>query len=323
MPANPNPARVINLSLAGGSGCSSAYASAIAEIRQAGALIVAAAGNETSPVEEPASCPGVLAVAGIRHAGTKVSYSSYGPEVGISAPAGNCVNILSGQPCLFPFVNTINFGSTTPAGNGYTGIYDVTIGTSFAVPLVAGTAALMIAANPALGEADVMARIKASATAFPADPALPTCPTVTSDGQCNCTTTTCGAGVLNAAAAVSLALGPLVDIGVSGSTVSGSTITLTADSSTTLVSWQWAQISGPASGSFGSANSATTTFTPPVAGSYQIRLTVTDSNGRSISTDTSLSVTAPPSSGGGATDPISLAALLALALLAACRRLRH
>lgn len=65
-------ARVINLSLAGGSGCSSAYASAIAEIRQAGALIRAAAGNETSPVEEPASCAGVLAVAGIRHTGTKV-----------------------------------------------------------------------------------------------------------------------------------------------------------------------------------------------------------------------------------------------------------
>ncbi len=210
VPANPNPARVINLSLAGGSGCSSAYSSAIAEIRQAGALIVAAAGNETSPVEEPASCPGVLAVAGIRHAGTKVGYSS-------------------------------------------------------------------------------------------------------------------GAGMLNAAAAVSLALGPLVDIGVSGSTVSGSTLTLTADSSATLVSWQWAQISGPASGSFGSASSATTTFTPPVAGSYQIRLTVTDSNGRSISTDSFLSVTAPPSSGGGggSTDPISLAALLALALLAACRRLRR
>jgi hypothetical protein len=131
--------------------------------------------------------------------------------------------------------------------------------------------------------------------------------------------------MLNAAAAVSLALGPLVDIGVSGSTVSGSTLTLTADSSATLVSWQWAQISGPASGSFGSASSATTTFTPPVAGSYQIRLMVTDNNGRSVSTDTTLSITAPASSGGGggSTDPVSLAALLALALLAAFRRLRR
>ena len=146
VPATPNPARVINLSLAGGSGCSRAYSSAIAEIRQAGVLIVAAAGNETSPVEEPASCAGVLAVAGIRHAGTKVGYSSYGPEVGISAPAGNCVNdVQKGERCLFPFVNTINFGSTTPGSNGYTDINDITIGTSFAVPLVAGTAALMIA----------------------------------------------------------------------------------------------------------------------------------------------------------------------------------
>ena len=107
-----------------------------------GALIVAAAGNETSPVEEPANCAGVLGVAGIRHMGTKVGYSSYGPEVGISAPAGNCVNILTGQPCLFPFVNTINLGLNGPLGNGYTGVNDVTIGTSFAVPLVSGTASI-------------------------------------------------------------------------------------------------------------------------------------------------------------------------------------
>jgi serine protease len=103
VPANPNPARVINLSLAGSGTCSDVY-NAIAEIRAAGTLIVAAAGNETSPVEEPANCSGVLGVAGIRHTGTKVGYSSYGPEVGISAPAGNCVNTGAGQPCLFPFV---------------------------------------------------------------------------------------------------------------------------------------------------------------------------------------------------------------------------
>lgn len=324
MPANPNPARVINLSLAGGSGCSSAYASAIAEIRQAGALIVAAAGNETSPVEEPASCHGVLAVAGIRHAGTKVSYSSYGPEVGISAPAGNCVNILSGQPCLFPFVNTINFGSTTPAGNGYTGIYDVTIGTSFAVPLVAGTAALMIAANPALGEADVMARIKASATAFPADPALPTCPTVTSDGQCNCTTATCGAGMLNTAAAVALAFNATASIAVSSSQVVAETaVTLTAGDSPALTSWQWTQLSGPGTGRFGSPNAASTTFTATSAGDYTIRLTVTDGSGNTASADTVITVTAPAKSsggGGGATDFASLAGILALALFAAGRR---
>ena len=74
----------------------------------------------------------------------------------------------------------------------------MTIGTSFAVPLVSGTAALMLATNPALSEPELTARLKRGATAFPVDPSLPTCPSVTSDGQCNCTTATCGAGMLDA-----------------------------------------------------------------------------------------------------------------------------
>lgn len=335
VPANPNPAKVINLSLAGGSGCSSAYASAIAEVRQAGALIVAAAGNETSPVEEPASCAGVLAVAGIRHAGTKVGYSSYGPEVGISAPAGNCVNILQGEPCLFPFVNAINLGTTTPAANGYTGIYDVTIGTSFSVPLVAGTAALMIAANPALGEAEVANRIKRTARVFPGDSSLPTCPETTSDGQCNCTTTSCGAGMLNAAAAVAAAIdagaqNPSVVISVPASPRAGSAFTLGSEQSqaapgAALSTWAWSQLSGPA-GTLGS-NTPSTTFTAPVAGTYILRLTVTDDAGRTGVQDVSIEVAAAPSGsgggGGGASDPVSLLALFALAGLAArCRRER-
>lgn len=333
VPANPNPARVINLSLAGGSGCSRAYSSAIAEIRQAGVLIVAAAGNETSPVEEPASCAGVLAVAGIRHAGTKVGYSSYGPEVGISAPAGNCVNVLPGQPCLFPFVNTINFGSTTPGSNGYTGINDITIGTSFAVPLVAGTAALMIAANPGLGEAEIASRIKRSARAFPVDSNLPLCPAIDGDGQCNCTTITCGAGMLNASAAVAAAIdagaqNPSVVVSVPASPRAGTAFTLGSEQSqaapgAALSTWEWSQLSGPA-GTLGS-NTPSTTFTASAAGTYILRLAVTDSAGKTGVQDVSIVVQAAPSSsggGGGATDLASLAPLIALAVLAAGRRLR-
>jgi serine protease len=127
--------------------------SALAEIRAAGTLIVAAAGNETSAVDEPANCPGVLAVAGIRHVGTKVGYSSYGVEVGISAPAGNCVNMSRlGQPCLFPFVNPTNQGSTSPTATPTPATTTTPWAPAFAVPLVAGTAALMLAANPALAK---------------------------------------------------------------------------------------------------------------------------------------------------------------------------
>ncbi len=326
VPANPNPARVINLSLAGSGSCSAAYADAIAEIRAAGVLIVAAAGNETGAVEEPANCAGVLAVAGIRHAGTKVGYSSYGSQVGISAPAGNCVNVGTGQPCLYPFINTINLGTTVPTTNGYTGINAVTIGTSFAVPLVSGSAALMLAANPALGEAELARRIKLTSNPFPTDSSLPACPTVTTDGQCNCTTATCGTGMLNTAAAVAAALdgnalNPTVVISLPDSPVKNTSLSLGSGSSSaaagaSLVSWHWSQLAGPASGSFGS-DTPSTTFTAPVAGDYLLRLAVTDSAGRTGVQDVTLSVLdAAPKSGGGGGGALDLSSLIGLGLLA-------
>ncbi len=339
VPANPNPARVINLSLAGAGTCSAAYIDAIGQIRAAGTLVVAASGNETSPVEEPANCPGVLAVAGVRHTGTKVGYSSYGAEVGISAPAGNCVYTGAGQPCLYPFINTINFGIYGPTANGYTGIHDVTIGTSFAVPLVAGTAALMLAANPALGEAEVATRIRRSASRFPVDPTLPTCPTVTADGQCNCTSSTCGAGMLDSAAAVAAAiddsaLNPVARITLPDSALAGTALTLgsgdsAAATGATLVAWKWSQLGGPATGTFG-ADTPSTTFTAPIAGDYLLRLTLTDSAGRSSAQDVTLTVLDAPvqpsgsgsGGGGGALDLTSLVALLAGAAFTLHRRLR-
>ncbi|MBL8457897.1 MAG: S8 family serine peptidase [Zoogloea sp.] len=335
VPSNPTPARVINLSLAGAGTCSAAYRSAIAEIRAAGALIVAASGNESGAVNEPANCPGVLAVAGIRHAGTKVGYSSHGVEVGISAPAGNCVNIEVGQPCLFPFVTLTNLGTTSPAGNTYTGTGDVTVGTSFAAPLVAGTAALMLAANAALTETDVSRLIKSSATPFPLESTLPTCPLTSTDGQCNCTTTTCGAGMLNTGSAVAAAIAaanPSVSINLAESRVAGMAFKLDASASKAtgsahLVAWKWIQISGPENGQFSSDNIATPSFTAPVAGTYVVGLTVTDDSGRQGTGQAtfdvqSAAVKSGGGSGGGALDAGGLFALIGLAALVAGRRLK-
>lgn len=335
VPANPNPARVINLSLGSEGSCSAVYRAVIAEIRAAGTLVVAAAGNESGAVDEPANCPGVLAVAGIRHTGTKVGYSSYGAEVGISAPAGNCVNILSGQPCLYPFINPTNQGSTTPAANTYTGTSDSTVGTSFAAPLVAGTAALMLAANPALSETDLARLIKTNATAFPVDATLPVCPFTSMDSQCNCTTTTCGAGMLNTHAAVAAAVAltlPTASIGVPASRVAGTAFMLDASASTaptgsTLVAWKWSQISGPGTGSFSSDSVANPSFTAPVAGTYVVGLTVTETNGHQASSQASFEVQAAPPAkssggGGGAMDPGGLIVLFCLALLSTVQR-RH
>ncbi|HUX29382.1 MAG TPA: S8 family peptidase [Thiobacillus sp.] len=208
VPNNPNPARIINLSLGGSGGCTFAYADVIAELAGKDTLVVAVAGNESGPVSAPGNCAGILTVAGVRHVGTKVGYSSFGPEVSVSAPAGNCVN--SYGPCLYSIDTATNLGATSPAANGYTDAYNYNAGTSFSAPQAAGVAALMLSVNPALPPADVIARIKQSARAFPTDNTLSTCPDVTVPGdtvdQCNCTTTTCGAGILDAAAAVAAAL---------------------------------------------------------------------------------------------------------------------
>jgi serine protease len=215
VPPNPHPARVINLSLGSREICHPLYADAIAAARSVGAVVVAAAGNEGAAVIQPANCYGVVAVAGVRHVGTKVGYSSLGPQVALAAPAGNCVNPLPG-PCLYPLVTTSNTGATVPAAHSYTsGGADATIGTSFASPLVAAAAGLMLSVQPGLTPDELAWRLRSSTRPFPpAAPSVPVCrvPTGFSDAwqdECRCTDQTCGAGLLDVGAAVARAAEPL------------------------------------------------------------------------------------------------------------------
>ncbi|HEV2284737.1 MAG TPA: S8 family serine peptidase, partial [Steroidobacteraceae bacterium] len=90
VPVNPNPAKIINMSLGGTGSCLTSYVDAIGQLNALGVLVVASAGNEGGPVDVPANCPGVAGIAGLRQAGTKVGYSSLGREVALGAPAGNC-----------------------------------------------------------------------------------------------------------------------------------------------------------------------------------------------------------------------------------------
>ena len=139
VPANPNPARVLNLSLGGSGACGAAYQAAVDEITASGVLVVAAAGNSaTGPVSEPANCRGVLGVVALRHVGSKVGFSDIGTEIGIAAPGGNCVN-LSG-PCLYPILAATNTGSQQPLTSAWSTSYDFTVGTSFASPLACSKA---------------------------------------------------------------------------------------------------------------------------------------------------------------------------------------
>jgi serine protease len=214
VPLNPAPARVINLSLGGQPGpCASGSAlqTAVSAATAAGTVVVAAAGNIGLASTSPANCPGAVGVAGVRHTGTKVGYSALGADISIAAPAGNCVNLAGA--CLYPILSTTNAGTTTPAPGSdryTTGGSDFAVGTSFASPLAAGVAALMLSTNQALTSAQVRSFLQASARPFPAtgaDPGTPFCqaPGATEQGECYCTTATCGAGLLDARAAVQAA----------------------------------------------------------------------------------------------------------------------
>ena len=306
VPANLNPAKVINLSLGSSASCSAAYIDVFQQVAAKGVVVVAAAGNDGLAVGSPASCAGVIAVGGVRHAGTKVGYSDLGPEIALSAPAGNCVN-LTGS-CLFPLLTTANNGAQGPGTNIYTdGDTHPTLGTSFSSPLVAGTVALMFSVNPALTSGQVRAILKGTARPFPADSpgaSLRACtaPTGVAQGsECFCTTSACGAGLLDAGAAVT-AVGtlwaniaatptyPLVgrEMALSGSLSNAGGIVAGS-------SFQWEILSGNSIASFvGGTRAPTATLLPSGPGSVVVRMTGIDPTGRLAVSDTTVNVSGAP-----------------------------
>jgi serine protease len=182
VPANPNPARVLNLSLAGGGGCGPTYQNAIDTARALNSVIVIAAGNDNADAANtaPANCVGVITVAATNLAGSKAGYSNFGATVEIAAPGGE-VSPNQNQGVL----STLNTGALIPGSDSYQ-FYQ---GTSMATPHVAGVAALMLALNPSFTPDQVLQVLQATARSFP--------------GTCS----QCGSGIVDAAGAVA----PYVD----------------------------------------------------------------------------------------------------------------
>jgi serine protease len=178
VPANANPAKVLNLSLGSSGTCSAAEQSAIDEIVALNKVVVVAAGNDSSIVSAPANCSGVIAVAATTQLGSLTSISNSGGLVAISAPGGESnygIYLLS------------NTGTTVPVSDSYGGYY----GTSISAAEVSGVVSLMFSVNSQLSPAQVKSILQSTATAFP--------------NNSTCTTSICGAGIVNAASAVSLA----------------------------------------------------------------------------------------------------------------------
>ena len=144
------PADVINLSL-GGAPFSQASQNLYRQVREAGVMVVAAAGNEGSSLPSyPASYEGVISVSAVGAQRQPTSYSNTGRFIDVAAPGGNNSVDLNGDGYPDGVL------STGGLDNGEFG-YTFSSGTSMAAPHVAGVLALMKSANPDLTPGDIEA----------------------------------------------------------------------------------------------------------------------------------------------------------------------
>lgn len=155
VPANANPAEIINMSL-GGPTFSQATQDVITQLRQMGVLVIAAAGNNnTGQLFYPASYANVISVSAVDPDGEKASYSNFGTEIDITAPGGDQTKFGPNGGVISTIIDRKN--NDQPTTTPYQG-------TSMASPHVAGVAALMLAANPSLTPTQLESMIQSTAT---------------------------------------------------------------------------------------------------------------------------------------------------------------
>jgi serine protease len=188
VPDNPTPAQVLNLSFSASTACTLIEQQVVSEVIAAGAVVVAAAGNGDgvsgigagdADRESPGSCDGVITATALDRAGVLASYSKVGSAVDIAVATGDGADGV---------ITLYNDGAVSAGSDDYRPYQ----GTSYSAAQVSGVVGLILAANPTLEPAAVAELIRDSAGPFP-------------DGSCN--GLICGAGLLDAAAAVAAAPG--------------------------------------------------------------------------------------------------------------------
>lgn len=149
--AADNGADVINMSL-GAYGNSTELQAGVDYAQDRGVLVVAAAGNDTLDLADfgfyPACADNVLGVAATNAADNAASFSNYG---------GGCVDISS------PGTSVLSTLYTDDATYNFTDDYGYLSGTSMATPVVAGSTALLLAANPTFSDSDLISALTSTA----------------------------------------------------------------------------------------------------------------------------------------------------------------
>jgi serine protease len=256
VPANANPARIINMSLGGGGACSATYQNAINGAVGRGSTVVVAAGNSNGNAAnfQPASCANVVTVGAINNTnGGRASFSNFGAAVDIAAPG---VNVLS----------TLNNGAQTQGTEAYA-FYN---GTSMASPHVAGIAALVQSRRLALGlplytPTQLESQLKTRARAFPVTPDQPI-----------------GTGIVNADAVVTAAQPQppvITSLSCSGTGGGYCSVSYTSDTPATI-SWS----GGYSSGSAGNSSYYSNVCGPLSGFSVGVTVTVTNNIGSTSAT---------------------------------------
>jgi serine protease len=176
---NPNPAKILNLSLGGIGGCSNTMQSAIDTANKSGAVVIVASGNDNTNLNyqaySPANCRGVLVVAANNRDGSRSYYSNYGSKVDLAAPGGDHLGSI---------LSTHNGGTHNPSFESYTSMS----GTSMSAPHVAGIASLMVAVTPGLYPEQIREILRTTTQPFP--------------WGSSCNRSICGSGIVDAYQAV-------------------------------------------------------------------------------------------------------------------------
>ena len=186
VPDNPNPARIINVSIGSiePSSCWPSGQSAIDEVTQAGAVVVVSAGNGNTTASSYAlsNCSNVISVVATDSLGFRSAYSNFGPSVDIAAPTNGASGC--NDPAVVPYFKTEQ--GPVKASKDFA---ECEAGTSFAAPLVSGALALAASFDPSTSSADLLTLMASNVTGFGGSSA--------SDNPC-LTLTECGVGILSA-----------------------------------------------------------------------------------------------------------------------------